>query len=449
MRKKTVVALLILMAGTVSAQSVSIDPIDREATSEQPAVFDLKVQNNGFETERYRISSIRSPEGTFSYNRSITVEPGETESFELKVRSGEYTVTGNYRFNVNVRTINGAHVGTVDDYFKVVSDSDILINSLVLQNDMVRPGDNLELSLETVNVAPSERNYQVKVSVMDQEFTSDGQLSSGGTEAHEFSIPISPGTEPGEKTIKLQVLQEETVERDITRTVSIQEFQDFSVETQTEDRVFEYTTKITLVNTGNVGLQSNINQSLPRYIEPLATFSHSYDRIEEQGASNIYFWDVDLSPGQQDSVEYTVRYWPPLIVLALIIIGVKGLKTLQTPVKFTKTVREDEDGLKVHVKLENHTNRLLEGMEVKDFVPDVASVGEEFPMAKPVIRKTSDGTRLNWDIESMEPGEERIFEYRIKPLIEVEGGAVLPEAEITKNGEHIAETKKVETGFNL
>lgn len=449
MRKKTVVALLILMAGTVSAQSVSIDPIDREATSEQPAVFDLKVQNNGFETERYRISSIRSPEGTFSYNRSITVEPGETESFELKVRSGEYTVRGNYRFNVNVRTINGAHVGAVDDYFKVVSDSDILINSLVLQNDVVRPGDNLELSLETVNVAPSERNYQVKVSMMDQEFTSNGQLSSGGTESHEFSIPISHGTEPGEKTVRLQILQEEVMERDITRAVSIQEVQDFSVETQTDDRVFEYTTKITLVNTGNVGLQSSINQSLPRYIEPLATFSHSYDRIEEQGGSNIYFWDVDLGPGQQDSVEYTVRYWPPLIVLALIIAGIKGLKTLQTPVKFTKTVREDEDGLKVHVKLENHTNRLLEGMEVKDFVPDVASVGEEFPMAKPVIRKTSDGTRLNWDIESMEPGEERIFEYRIKPLIEVEGGAVLPEAEITKNGEQIAETKKVETGFNL
>jgi len=68
-------------------------------------------------------------------------------------------------------------------------------------------------------------------------------------------------------------------------------------------------------------------------------------------------------------------------------------------------------------------------------------------MAKPVIRKTNNGTRLVWEIDSMEPGEQRVFEYSIKPLVEVEGGITLPEAELEIAEERIGETDEKTVEF--
>ena len=68
-------------------------------------------------------------------------------------------------------------------------------------------------------------------------------------------------------------------------------------------------------------------------------------------------------------------------------------------------------------------------------------------MAKPVIRKTNNGTRLTLDIEELESGDQRVFEYNIKPLVEVEEGITLPKAELEVEGKRVAASERVDARF--
>jgi len=222
---------------------------------------------------------------------------------------------------------------------------------------------------------------------------------------------------------------------------------DIEFDSEENDRIFEYSESLYVTNNGNSETSVELNKTLPDYMTPITSFDVSADRIEDLSGSNAYYWRFELEPGETASVDYRTRYWPPMVVLSVLFGGVLLLKRLYTGTNFSKEVRKTENGVKVHIEVENRSNHKVNDLTVTDFVPDVASVKEEFPMAKPVIRKTNNGTRLVWEIDSMEPGEQRVFEYSIKPLVEVEGGITLPEAELEIAEERIGETDEKTVEF--
>jgi len=444
-RKIFLLALIIGLASAVSAD-LQIEEVDRTATTDEPAKFLITVENN-FDTERrFSIGSIRSPEGSFRYNGSTVISPGEKEVFHLEARSGEYTVRGNYRFTVNFRA-GSQHIGSVQDYFRADSESDIRIRSLSLENENVQPGESVNAELELLNIAPRRVPYSLNASFNDQTTSREGDMSSGTERTLDLNFDVDESASPGEKRLEVDIFSDNSPQTSYARTVNIGEVQNYSLEENTYNRLIESTNTVTVSNTGNTQLDTEINRTIPRYLEPLTSFSEPYDRYEEEGSQNTYYWDVKIDQGNQYDIGYTVRYWPPLLLLAFIFAGLIGLRKFKTPVKFNKKVKEDNEGLKVHLEVENHSSRELENLEVKDFVPNVASVGDNFPMARPVVRKTSNGTRLNWDLKTMKPGEKRVMEYSIKPVVEVEEGVVLEAAELQEDGEKIAETNEVKTGF--
>ena len=446
MRKKIFLLILVLFIGTVSASEVTVEEVDRTATNDEPAKFLVNVENTFSEPRTFRISSIRSPAGSFRHNGSTSIAPGETETFRLEVRPGQYTVRGNYRFTVNVRVAN-EHIGSDQNYFRADSDSDIRIRSLNLENENILPGQELEADLGLLNIAPRTADYEVRTSLKNESTTREGSLSSGSERSYRINLPVDEDSSHGEEELQIEIFTDGDRENIFTRTVNIAEVEDYEIETQRSSRVLEATTTTTLVNTGNTDIQKEMNETVPRYLEPLTTFADSYSRYEEQASSNVYYWNATLEPDQQYTVQYTVRYWPPLIILGFIFAGVLGLKKIQTPVKFSKKVKELENGLKIHIEIENHSSRELSNLEVTDFVPNVAKVKDEFPMAKPVLRRKSNGTELSWDLKTMKPGEKRVLEYSIKPVVEVEEGIILSRAELTEDDELLAKTEELETSF--
>ncbi|MCJ7429553.1 MAG: hypothetical protein MUP66_04160, partial [Candidatus Nanohaloarchaeota archaeon QJJ-5] len=46
------------------------------------------------------------------------------------------------------------------------------------------------------------------------------------------------------------------------------------------------------------------------------------------------------------------------------------------------------------------------------------------------IQRTDDGTELVWQLEGMNPEEERIITYTIEPKVQVEGAVSLPAATV-------------------
>jgi len=450
MRKYLLGLALLGMVGAVSAFPASMNVVDRTATVNDPADFEVQIQNDFPDQKKFRISSISSPPPTGSwigYGNSQTVEAGETTNFSITFKPPETAIQQNYRFDVNVRTLeNNAHE-KLSSYFSVRSQNDLKIMSAGLNRNSFQPGDKINSNLTVFNTASSPRNYEVEASALNETYTKSGAIVSGTQRTHSFNFEVPEGTSPGSYNLEMAVVQEEQTGDSVSQSFEIMSLENIEFDSQEDDRIFEYSESLYATNNGNSETRVELNKTLPGYIIPITSFNTSTDRVEEKSGGSTYYWRFNLAPGETTAVSYRIRYWPPLVVLSVLFAGIILLKRLYTGVTFSKQARRTEEGIKVHLEVENRSSHRIDDLEVTDFVPDIATVQEEFPMAKPVIRKTNNGTRLVWEIESMAPGEQRVFEYTIKPLVEVEGGVTLPEAELEMAEERIEETDEQTVEF--
>ena len=247
--------------------------------------------------------------------------------------------------------------------------------------------------------------------------------------------------------MELAVFNDGERQQHVAQEVKIRQVENVERDVEVEDQVLTNTRTFTLTNTGNVNSSAQVNSSQPVYIDPLVSFDTEPSSIETEGGESLYIWELELEPGETEDVSYTVNYTPALGFLALFFLGVLGLKKLQTDIKFSKEAKTEDGEVKVTIQIENNSGSPESNLRVEDFVPDVAEVSSDFDFAKPVRTKTSSGTRLRWDIDELESGEQRVFEYRLKPLVEVEAGAVLPAAEISREGEQLKQSSEIEVEF--
>jgi hypothetical protein len=138
----------------------------------------------------------------------------------------------------------------------------------------------------------------------------------------------------------------------------------------------------------------------------------------------------------------------PATALLGIIAALAGLRKLRNTVKIQKTAEKTASGLKVSIEVENISDRTFRDVKVNDFVPDIASVEKNFEMASPTVRETNDGTKLEWSLEDLEPGDQRVLQYTIRPKVEVEEGVELPRAELKEGDKVLKKSKEFTSEFN-
>ncbi len=448
MRKAVLILFLVLTTASATAFTSSLDAVERTAKAGIPAEFHLNVENTLSEEQEFTISSLQSPPPTgswFYYSESKTLAPGENDSFVITVTPTPEAIQHNYRFNLVLRSSDGEKK-SFQDYFAVRSKYDLEVTNVELNRNSFRPGETVNGSIDLINTDPRPVKYTVSSSFMGKNSTKSGTLLSGSEITHNFNFQIPSNTGPGEKTIGFRLGDSQGFQR-FNQTLEVLQLRNIETDSSVEDRIFERRKTLSAHNRGNYRLEVTLNETIPNYLEPITVFNTPPDSEEESSGSTTYYWRFELEPGEEATVSYESRYWPPLVVITALFAGGVLLRKLRSGIEFRKKAVRSEEGLKVHIEIENKSGRTLRELEVTDFVPDVASINEEFPMAKPSIRKTGNGTRLTWEIQEMGPGEQRVFEYSIEPLVEVEDGIVLDSAKIEGEGIKVAETDKVEAEF--
>jgi hypothetical protein len=91
----------------------------------------------------------------------------------------------------------------------------------------------------------------------------------------------------------------------------------------------------------------------------------------------------------------------------------------------------DEKGavaeIKVLLHVSNKTSKPITEIKVVDILPNMLILSHEFGTLKPnKFQKGEKSSRLIWDIDELEPGEERVISYRAKPGLHVIGSLTLP-----------------------
>ena len=186
---------------------------------------------------------------------------------------------------------------------------------------------------------------------------------------------------------------------------------------------------LTIKNVGNVKNSAliKIKRNLISYL--FTTINIDTTESQFEGFNRVYVWERNLLPNEELAVSVTTNWIYPLIILIMIILGVifirKSIYTdliLRKKVSFVKT-RGGHFALKISVIIK--AKKFVERIKITDKLPRLVELYDKFGMIPPdhVDKKNR---RLEWNIESLNKGESRIFTYIIYSKIGVVGRFELP-----------------------
>ncbi len=191
------------------------------------------------------------------------------------------------------------------------------------------------------------------------------------------------------------------------------------------------------VTSNNPSYEGKIKFEITPFQSLFMTSSPKARAVKENGRQYLV-WDVRIIEGNSTTV-YTFENYRHILVAALLIILSVALYFLfRSPVIVKKSVANigmSEGGIseaKVIVRVKNRSRNQIEGIEVTDNLPHIAHVEKEISIGSmqphSVLAHPKKGVMIKWNIETLEPGDERVLSYRMKSRLPILGEFNLPAA---------------------
>lgn len=448
----TILLATLILAAPATALQAELFPVDRTTNEHKAGEYIVQVTNDGEQSTSVRVKTQSQCSDCFYVPDSyLQLQPGESKNATIVLQGDQDISSGRYGFTVFASEIGTGQNVRIDDYFKVERGYSLIFSSFETGKESYRPGEEVDVTLQVRNIGSRTiEDYKVNATFMNQTDEEQGlSIIEEAERSYDLKFQIPEGQSPGTEIMDVAVYREGQLDSTISRSVEVESSENVEIEEETSNRVITSTTVLQLNNTGNVDATTEVRQSVPGYLAPVTTFDPQPDNISSSDSSQIFTWNVQTSPEETVSVAYTVHYWIPLLLVAGLIAAILFYKRITAGIQFEKHVSKTEEGrITVNIEIENTSSSQMEGLSVVDFVPNIASVDRSFQFAKPSIRKKNDGTQLTWDLDTLEPGDQRVLEYTIQPHVEVEGKVTLPSAELKDEEDSIVQkTSKLETDF--
>lgn len=449
MRKTSVFLLILVFSGSVAAFPASLDVVDKTASQDDPAVFEVNVQNS-LDKEILFEAGTFSPKPSWIYiEGSKMLEPGENTSFRITVTPGEYAIDQSYSFTVYARA-SGQETERFQSSFNVDRDREIILEDLELNKTEYDPGENVRGEVKIRSITSRVlKDYRIDISYGNKKTEKKSSpILPAGTRTLSFQLPVDENSRPKtEKLTSMIILDGKTVE-EASQNFSINQIKKIETNSSSSNNVATIKGSVTVHNRGNTPLNYTVNRTVPSYLAPITGFNLEPTSKKQEGTQETFYWTKELQPGEKFTVQRQTNYWKPALALLGIIAALAGLKKLRNNVNITKKAEKTNTGLKISIEIENISDRTFRDVKIEDFVPDIAEVDKNFEMASPTVRKTNEGTKLSWNLENLEPGDQRVLQYTIRPKVEVEGGITLQEAVLKEGDTELKKTEKIDAEFS-
>ncbi|MCK4550585.1 MAG: hypothetical protein KAT91_01400 [Candidatus Aenigmarchaeota archaeon] len=359
----------------------------------------------------------------------------ETKSVDFYITPTYGTAPDNYPFEFKVETDAG--VSTKKFVVYVMRRAELELTIIRSEKEEYEPGEPVTIIAGVKNIGTLDSGVvSVDIGVTGTNANKTDTIDLGtisikkeNTGSKEFSF--DKYTTKGLYVVSATAYNDlgETIGKNTT-TFTITEKEIFNTKESTDSNIFYKTVVIEGRNTGN-------SEGVLKISRPLFGFDWLYVFTEEPKRSfetgdKEYVWECTLMPNETCTVEYKVNYWM-YYVIAILLIALFSiiLAELERPHIVKKNYKKGIEHA-IHIEIKNRSKKELKSVTVKDFIPTVLQFVERKDTLKPTTkRKHKNGTEIIWKLGQLNPGEERVVSYRIKPLLDVVGGIELPEAEIT------------------
>lgn len=393
----------------------------------EPAAFELTIRNFG-ETDNFSIYSIV---GVDISPKSFIINSGETKAIEIKAVPNQYFTSkeGSFTFEYKIKdskdqiivkelTINVVH-------FK---------DAFLIETENINP--NSQKITITLKNKIDHRFSELNISFDSTFFSYENKFAFDALEKKEFSIPLD--LEKLKKSTAGSYLLNTKIETLGTKAniESIIKFlkQEGIETTENEEGFLIKRNEISKVNVGNTikNVEITAQKDIISYL--FTTFNIAPTDIERQGLTINYLWKKELIPNDKLEVVIRTNWFYPLIIiifaLVLFILIKRSIEedlVLRKQVSYVRT-QGGEFALKVSIKAK--AKKFIERINITDKLPPLVELYERYGAVSP-DKVDLRNKRLEWNIESLNEKEERIFSYIIYSKIGVVGKFELPKARAT------------------
>jgi len=248
-----------------------------------------------------------------------------------------------------------------------------------------------------------------------------------------FSFILDPLQEPINGHLSISVKNNDNVLRIIEKDYSITEYSNLEKSYDEKEFFFKNTKTLTIVNNGNIE-----NTEVIKIPKGIGIFEKTSPKatISKEITGKYYSWQLSLAPEESTKIIVVTNYRIIFILIIIIIIIASIYFILRPDIIINKVgtvVAKREGGsseIKILLHIKNRSNTMLQGLNVIDRVPTLVDVSSEQTMGTlaptKILKHEKKGTLLKWNIETLEPQEERILSYKIVTKLSILGQFSLP-----------------------
>jgi hypothetical protein len=304
----------------------------------------------------------------------------------------------------------------------------------------VDPRNPLPLRLELRNRNPLNiTNLTIVVSSPHFSSTSSINLPPLSEKTKDITgLTLDPLAEPGEAELTVHLYYNGELVNQIVKNYKIKEYTQIKQKVAEESRFFKTEKTIFITNDGNVKNIAVVTIPTSLLKSLFVSSSLPYES-EVRDGQRVLVWNIALDPEGTQQFTYAENYRILVLLVLLAIIGGIAYLFLRSPVVGLKEAvavahHDGVSDIKVRVFVRNRSAKIVQGIQVTDRVPSLADVlktespGSLSPTKVAVSEKQ--GTLLRWDLDVLEPFEERILTYQVKSKLKIIGRMKLPNAKI-------------------
>ena len=441
-----IIVTLLFSISVAAAFSVEIEAINDTILPYESATYKLTVDAEG----QNEVVSIRSDTSNWILTpQAVAVAANETRTVELIITPRSGVGLSNYLVPLY---FEGARSGDLFQENVFLSISVELLSKGYPPNIRMTANNSEEVDPRrpfSVSVFIKNNNLRnidaldiyIKSDLFEETFTT--QLEPLSTFRKTFTYELDNYLEPGTHDLIVRVTIPELDNKVLSedhRTFTVKGYA--SVDTNravVQKGLFTSTEEITSVNEGNKPRTESISYAVNGF-EDIFLKTTPEGIVSKASGTRELTWTFELDSEEESVITITRNYWPLVILILLIILSVIAYYIFRSPIvtikeaQITASDKEGTQELKVRLFVKNRSRKEVSTLKIIDRVPHIAELITHAHLGTlqptKVTKSEKRGTIIRWEIDALEPFEERIISYKIRCKLKVVGHLSLPATKI-------------------
>jgi len=462
--KLILLAVLVAVSAASAYAAPSFEPkavaVKDDIIVNEPAEFTFEIYNSLDTMQEFRLSTLDYPFWGIRTEPlinpiTLTVAPKSNNSIGILVDALHITQIGAYVVTITVESLNTGEKISVPVQVGIKSTDPLIggyvptvITSVSVPARM-DPREDVPIKVHLSNQNPVDYDDMV-VRIESEHFNDVIDYTLGPREEKDISLTkkIDPLSSPQKGRLSVTIYKgDRIVVNTITKPYEIIEYKTFTQKEKSSGFLSSRTMYEFLSNNKYYSGQIKVPTTFMRSL--FTTTSPQSEKLAEGGKRYI-LWDIRLEGANTMAMEKKENFLPLFVIIVLVIALSLFYYFFRSPLLILKeaaNVTKEEggiSGMKVVLRLRNRGKFQLKEIRITEQVPYLVQVEKEVSIGtlqpQNLVRQEKRETLVQWLVDSLDPGEERVLTYRVSTKLPILGSFSLAaaSAKFTQEGKELA-----------